>query len=61
VLAGRLSQDLYFGRNMDREADMDARIQALTPDEINAAFRKWIDLDAMTIVKAGDFAKAPVS
>jgi zinc protease len=61
VLAGRLSQDLYFGRTMDREADMDTRIQALTVDEINAAFRKWIDLSAMTIVKAGDFAKAPVS
>jgi zinc protease len=61
VLAGRLSQDLYFGRTMDREADMDARIQALTVEEINAAFRQWIDLEAMTIVKAGDFAKPPVS
>lgn len=61
VLAGRLSQDLYFGRTMQREADMDARIQGLSVDDINTAFRKWIDLSDMTIVKAGDFSKAPVS
>ena len=40
---------------------MDARIQGLSVDDINTAFRKWIDLSDMTIVKAGDFAKAPVS
>jgi zinc protease len=30
----------------------------LTPDEVNAALRKWIDPSKITIVKAGDFAKA---
>jgi zinc protease len=33
---------------------------ALTPEQINAAFRKHIDPAGMTIVKAGDFAAAKV-
>jgi zinc protease len=36
----------------------EARIQALTLDQINAAFRKYLDPAGVTIVKAGDFKKA---
>jgi zinc protease len=42
------------------DADLEARIQALTVDQINAAFRKHIDPNAVTIVKAGDFKAAGV-
>ena len=34
------------------------KIAALTPDQINAAMRRYIDPAKITIVKAGDFAKA---
>ena len=45
---------------MSWDANVEAKIASLTPDEINAAFRKHIDPAGMTIVKAGDFAAAKV-
>jgi zinc protease len=39
---------------------LEAKIQALTPEQINAAFRKHIDPSAVSIVKAGDFKAAAV-
>jgi zinc protease len=46
------------GRTMKWDEELDAKIQALTPDQINAAFRRHVDPAALTIVKAGDFQKA---
>ncbi len=40
------------------DADLETRIQALTVDQINAAFRKHIDPKSVSIVKAGDFQTA---
>jgi zinc protease len=42
-------------RTMKWDEQLEARVQALTADEINAAFRKHIDPAALTIVEAGDF------
>jgi zinc protease len=42
------------------DADLEAKIDRLTVDEINAAFRKHIDPKALSIVKAGDFRAAGV-
>jgi zinc protease len=42
------------------DSDLEARIQALTVDQINTAFRKHIDPSAVSIVKAGDFKSAGV-
>ena len=56
-LAGALSQHLYFGRTMAWDADLEQKIQALTPDEILAAMRRHIDPSKVTVVMAGDFAK----
>ncbi len=39
---------------------MEQKIQALTLEQVNAAFRKHIDADAVSIVKAGDFKAAGV-
>ena len=41
-------------------AQMDAKIQALTPAQINEAFRRHLDPAQLSIVKAGDFRKANV-
>ena len=58
VLAGTLSNNLYFGRTMAWQTEHEDAIQSLTAEQINAAVRRWIDLDRMSFVKAGDFAKA---
>jgi len=45
----------HFDRTMKWDAELDAKIEALTPEQINAAFRRNINPDALCIVKAGDF------
>ncbi len=47
-------------RPLGWDAELESRIQALTVDEINAAFRKHIDPNGLSIVKAGDFKSAGV-
>jgi zinc protease len=42
------------------DADLESKIQALTVEQVNAAFRKHIDPKAVSIVKAGDFKAAGV-
>jgi zinc protease len=48
------------GRTMKWDQEMDAKIQSLTLEQVNAAFRRHIDPDSLAIVKAGDFSKAGV-
>jgi zinc protease len=48
------------GRTMKWDADLEARIQSLTLEQVNAAFRAHIDPAAVSIVKAGDFKAAGV-
>jgi zinc protease len=45
----------HRGRTMKWDEQLEARIQALTVDEINAAMRRHLDPAALVIVKAGDF------
>lgn len=47
-------------RTLKWDEQMDAKIEALTAEQVNAAFRKHIDLNALSIVKAGDFNAAGV-
>ncbi|MEP6716939.1 MAG: pitrilysin family protein, partial [Terriglobia bacterium] len=70
ALAVQLSQDQAilarirarddFGRTLAWDADLNAKIGALTVDQVNAAFRKWVNPAAVSIVKAGDFKAAAV-
>ena len=39
------------------DAELERRIQALSPEEILAAMRRHIDPDKLTIVLAGDLSK----
>jgi zinc protease len=57
-LAAQISTNLYFGRTFKYDADMESKVKNLTPAQINAAVRRRLDLSKITIVKAGDFAKA---
>ena len=58
-LASRLNNYLFIGRTLQFDADLDAKLQALTPEQIIAAMRRHIDPAKITIIKAGDFGKKP--
>jgi zinc protease len=56
-VAGQWTDRMYLGRNFLLMAENDAKFEALTVADVNAAFRKYIDPNRLVIVKAGDFAK----
>jgi zinc protease len=43
---------------MKWDEQLEAKIQALTPDAINAAFRRYMDPAGVSVVKAGDFKRS---
>ncbi len=57
-LAGRLNSYLYLDRTIAFDAAFEEQIKNLTPAQVNAAMKKYITPDSITIIKAGDFAKA---
>jgi zinc protease len=60
ALVGLIAAHEQLGRTMRYDEQLEARIQVLTVEQINAAFRKHVDAAAVTIVKAGDYKKAGV-
>jgi zinc protease len=60
ALATLLAQRELQGRTLQWDEQLEQRIQALAPDQINAVFRKHIDPAAVSIVKAGDFRSVQV-
>jgi len=57
-VAGMLTDQAYFGRTMEFTAALDAKFQALTLDEVNAAIRKHLRPADLSVFLAGDFAAA---
>jgi zinc protease len=57
-LAGRLAALEHLGRTLDWDGDLESAVAALTPEQIHAAMKKHLSLEAMSMVKAGDFAEA---
>lgn len=57
-LGRRLNNYRFLGRRITWDADLEAKVKALTAQQVSAAFAKYIKLDKINIVKAGDFAKA---
>jgi zinc protease len=55
ALAGLLSNLRHTGRTMAYEAELEKKIEALTPEQIQAALKKHIEPKALVIVTAGDF------
>jgi zinc protease len=49
----RMHRDESFAK----AAEVDAKFEAVTLEQVNAAFRKYIDPEKLAIVKAGDFSK----
>jgi zinc protease len=58
ALLGLLTAREEFDRTMQWDEQMDAKLEALTADQVNAAFRRHVSLDQLSIVKAGDFKAA---
>lgn len=54
-LVSRLRSNAYLGRTVNWDAELEKKIEALTPEQITAALRRQLDLTKMSIVKAGDF------
>jgi zinc protease len=56
-LAARLNNYLFFGRTLAWDEELERKVAALTPEQVNAAVRRYIDPSKLIIVKSGDFAK----
>ncbi len=59
-LLGTIASRERFDRTMKWDEALEARVAALTPEQVSEAFRRHIDPAALTVVKAGDFKKAGV-
>ncbi len=57
-IAGLLGRNLRLDRTMAWTADFDAKLKALTVSDVNAAIRKHIKSEMLSVFAAGDFAKA---
>ncbi len=59
LLAGLMGHE-RFGITYQYDADLEAKVAALTPQQVNDAFRRRVSIEGLAIVKAGDFKKAGV-
>jgi len=58
-LASRLAGALYAGRTMLYRTEHRKAVEALTQDQVVQTLRKYLDLDRLAVVTAGDFRTAP--
>jgi zinc protease len=58
VLAAGWTSFLYLNRTYAWSKAFEDKLKALTPAQVNAAFRKAVDLNKLNVVVAGDAAKA---
>ncbi len=57
-LADALRSQLEYGRTYEWNAANEKRLASLTPAEVRDAMRRHIQVDRISVVKAGDFSKA---
>jgi zinc protease len=60
-LVRELARNAQYGWTMQRQADLEKKITALTAAQLNAAVRKYIDPAGISYFKAGDFKKAGIA
>lgn len=56
-LAGTLNGNLFLKRTIGWEQELEDKVNALTPKQIQEAMKRHLDLNKMSIVKAGEFNK----
>jgi zinc protease len=49
-----------WGRTMQWDEQLEAKVATLTPQQVNEALKRHLDPSALSIVKGGDFKKADV-
>lgn len=57
-LARTLARRTYTNRTLAYDTNLERSIAALTPEQVNAALRKYVDPAKLVYVRAGDFAGA---
>jgi zinc protease len=60
-LVGRITNNEYLSRTMSFDEGIEEKVKALTPEQVRQTMKKYIDVNALSIFKAGDFAKAAAS
>ncbi len=60
-LMGRINSYRFWNRTMAFDSELEAKVMALTPEQIRAALNKYIDPAALSFVRAGDFKKKNVA
>ncbi len=55
TVAASLANNLYLGRTFAVSAQVDAALAKLTPDQVNAALRKYLRPESLVLIFAGDF------
>lgn len=56
AVAGLLTRDLNLGRTLKFSQELLTRIEALTPEQVQAALAKYVQPEKLIVVRAGDFA-----
>ena len=56
-IAGQLAANLDLDRTFARVAADEKRVESLTPQQVQDAFRRHVDPDKLIIIRAGDFKK----
>jgi zinc protease len=59
-LAGVLESVERWGRTMQWDEQLEAKVASVTPEQVNAALKRYLDPSVLSIVKGGDFKKAGV-
>lgn len=60
-LSSTLANYLFIKRDLLWDEALEKKVVALTPEQINAAMKKYLDPSKINVIKAGDFAKAKAS
>jgi len=55
TVAASLANNLYLGRSFAVSAQVDAALAKLTPEQVNAALRKYLKPESFVFIFAGDF------
>jgi zinc protease len=56
TVAEMLADNLFWGRTMAWREQRDKDFAALTPEQVNSALKKYLDIGRMSSAVAGDFA-----
>jgi zinc protease len=55
AIAGQIATNLRLGRTFAHTREVEKRIAELKPQDVQSAFRKYIDPKKLVIIRAGDF------